>query len=596
MPAADAIEAQVKALPELPGVYRYYDVNHQLLYIGKAKNLKKRVSSYFIGDIKHSHRIKLLVKKIHQIQYTVVNTERDALLLENSLIKEHQPKYNIALKDDKSFPYIKIVNERFPRIYFSRNYKKDGAEYFGPYTSLHQVRALVDLIKKLYPVRSCSLLLSEKNIASKKFRLCLEYQIGNCLGPCTGLQTEDQYSKNIQEIKSILKGKLSDIRLILKDKMESAAAELKFEEAEIWKTKLQSLKEYMDLSVVANPGSGNFHVFGYYADEQKAYINYLYVFDGSIVKAKNLTITKRLEEEKEYLLTHAILETIGQADHHEEILTPFTLIENLDGYKIIIPKTGDKKKLLDLALKNAFHIKQNELKRNTSITNEERVLHLMKEDLKLKTLPFQIECFDNSNIQGKFPVASMVVFKNTKPSKNDYRHFNVKTVEGPNDFASMEEIVYRRYKSILEDNQPLPQLIVIDGGKGQLSAAMKSIESLGIEDKVQVISIAKRLEEIYYPNDSYPLHISKKSETLKVLQHIRNEAHRFAITFHRNQRSRGTIKTSISDIPGVGPKTSVKLLKHFGSVKQIKLASIDELVKIIGKSKADSLVKGLNQQ
>jgi excinuclease ABC subunit C len=592
----DNILEQVKALPELPGVYRFYDKTGILLYIGKAKNLKKRVNSYFTGELKHSARIRLLVRKIRDIQYTVVNTERDALLLENSLIKEYQPKYNIALKDDKSFPYIKIVREPYPRIFFSRNYTNDGAEYFGPYTSLHQVRSLVELIKKLYPIRSCNLTLTQKNISSGKFRVCLEYHIGNCLGPCTGLQSESAYMENIREIRSILKGKLGDIRQLLKKRMEEAASELKFEEADAWKQKLHSLKEYMDLSIVVNPGLGNFHVFGYYEDENKAYINYLYVFDGSIVKAKNLTISRKLNESNTYLLAHAILETLGTNEIKEEILVPFPIDDLPDSYPISIPKLSDKRKLLDLAIKNAFLIKQNELKRNSSIPREERILQLIKEELQLKHLPRRIECFDNSNIQGKFPVASMVVFKNAKPSKADYRHYNVKTVEGPNDFASMEEIVYRRYKGLMEEGESLPDLIVIDGGKGQLASALKSLEKLGIVNQVEIISIAKRLEEIYFPGDALPLHISKRSETLKVLQHIRNEAHRFAITFHRNQRSKGTIRSQLTDIKGIGQKTAALLLHKLGSVKKIKETSLEELESIIGKSKASIIYKSMHTQ
>lgn len=581
-----SISEQVKALPELPGVYRYYDKEGALLYIGKAKSVKKRVSSYFNGESKHSARIKLLVKKIAVIQHTVVDTERDALLLENSLIKEYQPKYNIALKDDKSFPYIKIVNEAFPRIYFSRNYKKDGSEYFGPYTSLHQVRSLVELIKKLYPIRSCKLALTEKNIQAKKFRVCLEYHIGNCLGPCTGQQSELEYNKNISEIRAILKGKLADIKQILRSKMEEAALALRFEEAELWRIKLSSLKEYMDLSTIVNPGLGNMHVFGYYEDEKKAYINYLYVFDGTVVKAKNMTIARKMDEDKNYLIWHAIIEVIPELLAKEEILVPFLPTEQFPDFILNVPKQGDKRKLLDLALKNAFFIKQNELKKNTKLSNEDRILHLMKEELRMKDTPAHIECFDNSNIQGAFPVASMVVFKNAKPSKSDYRHYNIKTVEGPNDFASMEEVVYRRYKKLQEENLPLPQLIVIDGGKGQLSSAVESLKRLGLYEKIQVVSIAKRLEEIYYPGDRLPLYISKKSETLKVLQHIRNEAHRFAITFHRNQRSRGTIKTDLSEVPGIGRKTAEKLLAEIGSTKKIQAADLDTISKIIGKAKA----------
>lgn len=587
----------VSALPEMPGVYRYYDKEGHLLYIGKAKNLKKRVASYFNRDNQQSNKTRLLVRKIADIQHNVVDSERDALLLENALIKEHQPKYNIALKDDKSYPFIKITLEPFPKVYFTRQYIKDGSEYFGPYTSLHHVKSLMELIKKIFPIRDCSLNLSPKNIRDKKFRVCLEYHIGNCLGPCEGKQSEQDYLKNIEEIRAILNGKLSAVRQMLKKNMEDAAMNLQFEEAESWKNKLLFLKDYMELTNIVNPGLGNFHVFGYFEDEKRAYVNYLYVYDGTIVKAKNIIIQRKLEESKEYLLEEAILDIILHTEIKEPILIPFELENDhlLGDYSLSIPKVGDKKKLLELAHKNALFIKKNEIKKNKSISNEERVLQIMKDDLHLKVLPFHIECFDNSNIQGHFPVASMVVFKNTKPSRSDYRHFNIKTVEGPNDFDSMKEIVYRRYKRLLEENEPLPQLIVIDGGKGQLGMAMESLRELGLDQKIQCISIAKRLEEIYYPGDSYPLHISKKSESLKVLQHIRNEAHRFAITFHRDQRSRGTIKTGLTDIAGVGPKTAEILLKKIGSVKKIKSTDPAAIEALIGKKKTEILLQALKE-
>ncbi|MCO5232351.1 MAG: excinuclease ABC subunit UvrC [Chitinophagales bacterium] len=582
----------VNALPELPGVYRYYDKEGSLLYIGKAKNLKKRVASYFNRDIQQSAKTKLLVKKIADIQHNVVNTERDALLLENALIKQYQPKYNIALKDDKSYPFIKITNEHFPKVFFTRQYIKDGAEYFGPYTSLHYVRELMDLIKQLYPIRSCDLNLSPKNIQAKKYRVCLEFHIGNCLGPCEGRQTEEDYLKNIEEIRTILRGKLSVIRQVLKERMEESSKLLQFEEAERWKNKMIFLNDYMARNHIVHPGLGNFHVFGYHDDEKKAYINYLYVYDGTIVKAKNIILVRKLDEPKEYILEQAIIDTIIHIENKEPLILPFELDEEngLKDFSSSIPKIGDKKKLLDLAHKNAMFIKNNEIKKNTNISNEERILQIMKEDFRMKVLPYHIECFDNSNIQGAFPVAAVTVFKNTKPSRADYRHFNIKTVEGPNDFDSMKEIVYRRYKRIIEEKGDLPQLIVIDGGKGQLSKAMDALTELGIEQKIRVISIAKRLEEIYFPGDSYPLHISKKSETLKVIQHIRDEVHRFAISFHRDQRSRGTIKTNLTDIPGIGPKTAELLLKKIGSVKKIKTTSPEAIEKLIGKAKTQVLI------
>lgn len=590
----DQIKKQVKALPEQPGVYRYYDIDGNLLYIGKAKNLKKRVSSYFLNQEKHSARIKLLVKRIYNIQFTLVDTEQDALLLENAMIKEHQPKYNIALKDDKSFPYIKIVKEPFPRIFFTRIYKNDGSEYFGPYTSFKEVRLMLDLIKRIYPTRSCSLPLNTLSIAKKKFKVCLEYHIGNCLGPCAAHQSVQSYDANIKEIRAMLKGKLSEIRNVLKERMDIAAQNLEFEIAEDYRIKIESLKEYIEQSTIVNPGMGSIHVFGFYKDEKKAYINYLYVYQGTIIRAKNFTVQNVLEENQEYILSYAILDTLKDNYENEEIIVPFEITELPKSYKIIIPKVGDKKKLAELSQKNAFQIKQNELKQNTGLSREERILQLMKNELRLKELPFHIECFDNSNFQGKFPVSAMVVFKNALPSKADYRHYNIKTVEGPNDFASMEEVVYRRYKRLVEECEPLPQLIVIDGGKGQLAAAIKSLQEVGIYDKVQVISIAKRLEEIYYPGDSYPLHINKKSETLKVLQHIRNEAHRFGITFHRNQRSKGSIKTGLTDIPGIGNTLAEKLLKTFGSISKIKEQSETELAKVIGKAKASIVYTTLN--
>ncbi len=597
-PPLPNIEELVNALPETPGIYRYYDEEGTIIYIGKAKNLKKRVSSYFRNDAQHNSKTKVLVKKIADIQHHVVNSEKDALLLENALIKEHQPRYNIALKDDKSYPFIKITNERFPKVYFTRQYIKDGSEYFGPYTSLYHVKTLIELIKKIYPIRNCNLNLSQKNIRDKKFRVCLEYHIGNCLGPCEGKQTEIDYLKNIDEIRAILNGKLKVIRQAMKEHMEIAAENLHFEEAENWKNKLNSLNGYMEQTNIVNPGLGNFHIFGYYEDEKKAFVNYMYVYEGTIIKTKNIIIQRKLDESKEYLLEQAVLEVILKSTTNDPILLPFELEEenHIGEYSYHVPKVGDKKKLIDLAYKNAFFIKNNEIKKNKNITNEERVLQIMKEDLRLKVLPYHIECFDNSNIQGYFPVASMVVFKNTLPSRAEYRHYNIKTVEGPNDFDSMKEIVYRRYKRLLEENEPLPQLIVIDGGKGQLGMALDSLRQLDLDTKIQVISIAKRLEEIYYPGDSFPLHINKKSESLKVLQHIRNEAHRFAITFHRDKRSKDTIKTGLTDIAGIGPKTAELLLKKIGSVKKIKESDPKIIEDLIGKKKTEILLKAILEQ
>lgn len=579
----------IKNLPKQPGVYRYYDKDGKLLYIGKAKNLKNRVSSYFINK-DHSFRIQLMVRKIYNIEYSIVSTERDALLLENALIKELQPKYNISLKDDKSYPYIKIVNEPFPRIYFTRKYENDGAEYFGPYTSVNHVRAILELIKKLYPIRSCSLPLNEKNIQAKKFKVCLEYHIGNCLAPCVGFQSKENYDNNIEQIRKIVKGRLQELRGVLKQQMQEFADKLEFENAEIIKIKLQSLKEYVTDSTVVNPGLGNFHVFGFTEDEKKAYINYMYVYEGTIIKTKSITLQKQLDETKEELMQFAVTDTLGQTTEKSSVLLPFEVKSEHEFIDISVPKIGDKKHIVELAQRNALYQKQKG-KEKTKPDTTERVLQLMKEELKLRELPVHIECFDNSNFQGTNAVSACVVFKNTKPSKKDYRHFNVKTVIGANDFDTMKEIVYRRYHRMIIEQQALPNLIVIDGGKGQLSAAMESIYNLKLEHQVQVISIAKRLEEIYHPNDSYPLHISRKSETLKVIQQIRNEAHRFGITFHRNKRDKNTLKTELSEIRGIGETMANKLLQEFNSVKNIAQKSQEDLEKVIGKAKAKLVVE-----
>lgn len=574
----------IKNLPQQPGVYRYYDKENRLLYIGKAKNLKNRVSSYFINK-DHSYRIQLMVRRIHHIEYSVVPTEKDALLLENALIKELQPRYNILLKDDKSYPYIKILNEPFPRIIFTRKYEDDGSEYYGPYTSVHQVRTMLELIKKLYPIRSCALPLSEKNIRAGKFKVCLEYHIGNCLGPCIGKQDKAQYDRNIEQIRKIVKGRLQELRSILKDQMMAYADDMEFEKAEIIKIKLQSLRDYISTSTVVNPGLGNFHVFGFAEDENKAYINYLYVFEGTIIKTKSITLQKNLEESKEELMSFALVEQLGQLQEKENVLLPFPVELASDKIDISVPKIGDKKNIVELAQRNALFLKQKG-KEKAKPNPAQRILETMKEELKLRDLPVHIECFDNSNFQGTNAVSACVVFKNAQPSKKDYRHFNVKTVTGANDFDTMKEVVYRRYHRMILEQETLPNLIVIDGGKGQLNAAMESILQLKLENKVQVISIAKRLEEIYYPGDPFPLHLSKKSPTLKVIQHIRNEAHRFGITFHRQKRDKNTLQTELSEIKGIGDKIAEKLLQTFGSVKTIKDTPLPQLENTIGKSKA----------
>ncbi|HNL83884.1 MAG TPA: excinuclease ABC subunit UvrC [Chitinophagales bacterium] len=574
----------VRNLPQLPGVYRYYDTERKLLYIGKAKSLKNRVSSYFVNK-NHSNRIKQMVRKIAQIEYTVVATEKEALLLENNLIKELQPRYNIMLKDDKSYPYIKITNEAYPRVLFTRQLLEDGAEYFGPYTSVHHVRSITELIKKIYPTRTCTLPLTQKNIERHKFKVCLEYHIGNCLGPCENHQSYVSYHEHIDSIRKILKGKTSEIKQLLKQQMLEYAENLAFEKAEFIKIKMQSLKEYEARTTVANPNLGDMHVFGYTEENNKAFVNYFYVDGGAITKTKNSVLTRKLDENREEMLTFALQNMLPLDTGKTEILLPFYIYSENKEWNIQVPKIGEKRSLLDLAQKNAIYLKQKG-KEKTKQDNTERILELMKTELKLKELPKHIECFDNSNFQGTDAVAACVVFKMTKPSKKDYRHFNIKTVQGPNDFDSMKEVVYRRYKRMMDEEQSLPQLVVIDGGKGQLSSAMESIELLGLENKIQLVSIAKRLEEIYYPHDEIPLHISKKSETLKVLQHIRNEAHRFGITHHRNKRDKNTLKTELTKITGIGSSISEKLLKKFGSVSKIKTLSEEELATEIGKAKA----------
>ena len=568
-------------LPDLSGVYKYFDNNDVIIYVGKAKNLKKRVSSYFTKD-DHPAKTKLLVKQIQRIEYTIVNTEKDALLLENSLIKQLQPKFNINLKDDKTYPYIKIFNERFPRVIFTRNKIDDGSEYFGPYTSVFNVRYIYNLLKEMYPIRTCSYNLSKENIRKKKFKVCLEYHLGNCLGPCEALQTEEDYNRNIEQIRNILKGKTRVVKDILREEIEIYAQQLAFEKAADLKKKLDALNEYIENSIVSNLETEDAHIFGYVENETKAFINYLYIYDGNIVQTKSFFIQKNIEEDKEDILTMAIVEQIGLLKNKALVLLPFDISFSDESYQFFVPKIGEKKKLVELAQKNAF-VQMQKAIAHTKTPKNERILELMKSELKLKSLPIHIECFDNSNFHGDYPVSACVVFKNAQPSKKDYRHFHVKTVVGPNDFDTMKEAVFRRYHRLLEEEADLPQLVVIDGGKGQLSVAMESLKKLNLENEIQLISIAKRLEEIYYPNDSIPLHLNVKSETLKVLQHIRDEAHRFGITFHRHIRDKGTLQTELTKIEGVGELSAQKLLAEIGSVEQIKSASLNQLEKVVGK-------------
>jgi excinuclease ABC subunit C len=578
---------ELKRIPHKPGVYQYFDKDDVLIYVGKAKDLKNRVGSYFVNDKQLNAKTRVLVRKINRIAFTIVDTEIDAWLLENNLIKKHKPRYNVMLKDDKTYPWIVIKNEPFPRVFWTRKYIKDGSKYFGPYASVGMMHVVLDTIRELFPLRTCNLNLTPENIAKGKFKVCLEYQIGNCKGPCEGLQSKEEYEENLKDIYDILNGKISVVTNRLKEQLEDAAVNLRFEEAYTLKAKLEKLDSYQSKSTVVSSSITNIDVFSIASDESYAFVNFLKVMNGVVIQTQTLEMKKRLDETDEELLAIAIPEIRNRYKSiSREVIVPFKLaIDGLaEDVKLIVPKMGDKRKLLDLSLKNVAYFKKERLLQYERLNPEvktERILQQMQKDLRMNVLPRHVECFDNSNIQGNFPVSAIVVFKDAKPSKKDYRHFNVKTVEGPNDFATMEEAVFRRYRRLLDEGQPLPQLIVIDGGKGQLSAALKSVKLLGIEKKVTVIGIAKRLEELYYPGDQYPLYLDKKSETLKIIQHLRDEAHRFGITFHRNQRSRKTFVSELDNIPGIGKATVEKLLKTFRSVKRVREASDEELKQVL---------------
>ncbi|MBK8555485.1 MAG: excinuclease ABC subunit C [Lewinellaceae bacterium] len=583
-------------IPTDPGIYKFLDTEGVILYVGKAKNLRNRLNSYF-GDKKHqTSKTKALVRHADHITFTIVETEYDALLLENTLIKKQQPRYNVMLKDEKSpLSYICIKHERFPRVFLTRKTIKDGSHYFGPYLSKQRVAQMLDLIRKIFQLRTCSLYLSESNISKGKFKPCLEYHIKNCAAPCVGLESEEEYQAKLEQIKNILKGNFSAVKTHLKEEMQRFAGNMQFEQAQLMKEKLTLFEDYQGKSTVVNPNIHDVDVFAIAGDEKEAYVNYLKVVNGAVINTYTLTLTKNLDEEQETLLLYAI-QLLREKFNSltQEIIVPFEmLVPEAPELVITVPKIGDKKKLLELSEKNVqyhlFQRKKQEINKAGKQTPAERILRTLQSDLHMSDVPLHIECFDNSNIQGTHPVSSCVVFKNAKPAKKDYRHYNVKSVEGPNDFASMEEVVHRRYKRLLEEEQPLPQLIIIDGGKGQLSAAMKSLKALELEDRVTVIGIAKKLEEIYFPGDSVPLHINKKSESLKLIQQARNEAHRFAITFHRDQRSRDFIKTGLTDIPGIGAKTAEKLLKEFGSMTRLQAAAPEAVEQVVGKSAAGKI-------
>jgi excinuclease ABC subunit C len=587
-------KAALKNIPHKPGVYQYWDSEKELIYIGKAKDLRNRVGSYFNKDLNINAKTRVLVSKIRNITFTIVDTEVDAWLLENSLIKKHQPRYNVMLKDDKTYPWIIIKNENYPRIFWTRRIIRDGSKYLGPYASVSMMHNILELIRETYPLRTCNLPLTRENIEKGKFRVCLEYQLGNCKGPCQNFQTEADYDKSIEEVTDILNGKIGAIVRGVKTELDSAVSTMNFELAHRLKRKFELLESYQSKSTVVNSSITDVDVFSIASEEKYAFVNFLKIMNGTIIQTQTIELKKRLDETDEELLTLAISEFRSRySSHSKEIIVPFDVdLEDTAGIKFTVPKLGEKKKLLELSQKNVLFFKKEKIDQYEKLNPEirtERLLTQMMKDLRMNQLPRHIECFDNSNFQGKYPVSAIVVFKDAKPSKKDYRHFNVKTVEGPNDFATMEEAVHRRYHRMLDEGTELPQLIIIDGGKGQLSAALKSLKLLGIDKQVTVIGIAKRLEELYYPGDQYPLYLDKKSETLKVIQQLRDEAHRFGITFHRKKRDQGTLVTELELIEGVGKTSAAKLLKYFKSVKKVREATEEELMEVVNTKQAKAI-------
>ena len=593
MEVSDHIKSILKALPEKAGVYQFFEENGSILYVGKAKVLKNRVTSYF-NKIKHdSIKTKLMVKKIRDIKYSVVETESDALLLEDSLIKKFKPRYNILLKDDKSYASIVIKNEPFPRVLSTRQILNDGSTYFGPYTSGKSLYSILDLIKELYPLRTCTLNLSKANIQAKKFKVCLEYHLGNCLGPCIGKQREEDYQQGIQHIKRIIKGEYLEAVKTLKKEMLQLASEQKFEQAQQLKERIQTLENFQAKSTIVNTDIDNVEVFSIASDAQSTYANYMHIMRGRIVHVYTAEVVRQLDETDEEALAFVIRSFRERMNSQaKSAIIPFEINEKIPGLELHVPQRGDKKKLVDLSLKNANHFLLEARKRAAFLDperNTQRILETMKKDLRLQELPVHMECFDNSNIQGTNPVSACVVFKNAKPSKSDYRIFNIQTVVGPDDFASMREAIYRRYSRLIQEEQPLPQLLIIDGGKGQLSSAMESLDLLGLRGKIAVIGIAKRLEEIFFPGDSIPIYLDKRSESLKIIQHLRNEAHRYGLSKHRQRRSKGAIHSELENIAGVGKKTIEKLLQHFSSVSRIKLATQKEIEQVVGEKIAEKI-------
>jgi excinuclease ABC subunit C len=593
------LKSLVEVLPDDPGVYQFFDNKGEIIYIGKARNLKKRVTSYFSNAKLQNNKLRILVNRIADIKHIIVESESDALLLENNLIKKYQPRYNVQLKDDKSFPWICVKNEPFPRVFITRNIVRDGSLYYGPYTSVNMVRTLLELIRQLFPLRTCNYKLTPENIENQKFKVCLEYHMGNCKAPCVGYQNEINYNESIKFVHQILKGNIFQVIEHLKGMMADFAGEYKFEEAQLIKDKISILERYRSKSMIVNPNIDDIEVFSLAEKGSEAYVNFLRIIKGAIVQAQTFELKKKLDESENDLLSLAIVEIRGRMNSvAKEIIVPFKPDLKLERVKFIIPSRGEKKKLLELSERNAkFHMleKSKQLELSKKETRSDRILSTVMKDLRLKDIPVHIECFDNSNIMGKNPAAACVVFKNAKPSKKDYRHFTIKTVIGPDDYASMEEIIYRRYKRILEEKESLPQLLIIDGGKGQLSAATKSLEKLNLRGKTAIIGIAKRLEEIYFPEDKVPLYINKNSETLKLIQQIRNEAHRFGIKLHRKKRERSMLVSELDGIEGIGEATRDKLLKKFGSVDLILKTDPAEIELIIGKSRTKALLNALNK-
>jgi excinuclease ABC subunit C len=586
---SDELRSKIKSLPTKPGVYQYFDDSGTIIYVGKAKNLKSRVSSYFNKNIENG-KTKLLVKRIVDVRYMVVDTENDALLLENSLIKKYQPKYNIQLKDDKTYPWICIKKEAFPRVFSTRRMIRDGSRYFGPYPNVKVLNTLLVLLKELYPIRNCNLDLSAPKVVQKKYKVCLEYHIGNCKGPCESKESEEEYKRYIQQIENILKGNLNSVTAILKEMMQGYATKFLFEQAQEIKEKIETIERYRAKSTVVSPSIDAVDVLTFLEDEKSFFVNYLVISNGVIIHGYTTEIRKKLEEKVLDIIGYVLTEFRERfSSESKEVLLAETVDLLLPGVDFFVPQRGDKKQLIDLSTRNASFYRLEKLKQEKLVHPEkhvDRILEQLKRDFRLQDLPRHMECFDNSNIQGTNAVSACVVFKNAKPSKKEYRHFNVKTVIGPDDYATMEEVIFRRYKRVLEEKQSLPQLIIIDGGKGQLSAALKALEKLNIRGKVAIVGIAKRLEELFFPGDSLPIYLDKRSESLKVIQHLRNEAHRFGITHHRNQRSKSALASEIVQIDGIGPKTQEELMKSFKTVKWIKKATLDELTLAIGPAKA----------